>query len=172
MSVTLHHGRWQDHLPSDGGGHLAIVDPPYGDTSLSWDRTVHGWVQKLPVSVEQVWCFGSMRFHMEVACEFRGPRGARNFTYGQEVIWEKHNGSGFATDRFRRVHEIAMHWYRGTWGALHHVVPTTADATARQVRRKTRPTRRCHRARTTAAAASAAMPPPACVKRRATTTRC
>lgn len=39
------------------------------------------------------------------------------------VVWEKHNGSGFATDRFRRVHEHVLHWYRGPWKAIRHEVP-------------------------------------------------
>jgi site-specific DNA-methyltransferase (adenine-specific) len=40
--------------------------------------------------------------------------------------WEKHNGSGFATDRFRRVHETVTHWYRSRWSAIHRDVPTIA----------------------------------------------
>jgi site-specific DNA-methyltransferase (adenine-specific) len=58
----------------------------------------------------------------------------------QEIVWEKHNGSGFHADRFKRVHELAVLWYQGDWADLHHVTPTTADATPRTVRRKTRPT--------------------------------
>jgi site-specific DNA-methyltransferase (adenine-specific) len=41
----------------------------------------------------------------------------------QDVVWEKHNGSGFAKDRFKRVHEFATHWYRGDWSGIHHVAP-------------------------------------------------
>jgi site-specific DNA-methyltransferase (adenine-specific) len=54
-----------------------------------------------------------MRMHMDRRGDFNA------WTYGQEVIWEKHNGSGFASDRFKRVHEIAMHWYRGAWTDVH-----------------------------------------------------
>lgn len=43
--------------------------------------------------------------------------------YGQEVIWRKANGSGLATDRFRKVHEVAMHFYRGRWTELTRTVP-------------------------------------------------
>nr|WP_237527026.1 MULTISPECIES: site-specific DNA-methyltransferase [unclassified Streptomyces] len=42
------------------------------------------------------------------------------------VVWEKHNGSGFATDRFRRVHEHVLHFYRGPWRDQHHDVPRVA----------------------------------------------
>lgn len=112
-----------------------VTDPPYGDTSLAWDRSpVEGW-QALDGLGAQVWCFGSMRFHLGQRAAF----DAAGWKYGQEVIWEKHNGSGFATDRFRRVHEIAVHWYRGPWQTLRHEVPTTNDARARVVRRKGRP---------------------------------
>ena len=58
----------------------------------------------------------------------------------QDVVWEKHNGSIFHADRFRRVHEHALHWYRGDWADLYLAVPTTPDATAHTMRRKARPT--------------------------------
>jgi site-specific DNA-methyltransferase (adenine-specific) len=37
------------------------------------------------------------------------------------MVWEKHNGTGFAADRFKRVHELAVHLYRGSWSEVHHV---------------------------------------------------
>ncbi|WUV84650.1 site-specific DNA-methyltransferase [Streptomyces sp. NBC_01476] len=52
----------------------------------------------------------------------------------QDVVWEKHNGSGAGTDRFRRVHEHALHWYRGPWGEVHHDTPRVA-ATPAQIAR-------------------------------------
>ncbi len=57
----------------------------------------------------------------------------------QDVIWEKHNGSSFHADRFRRVHEQVAHFYRGAWDGIYKSVPTTPDATARTVRRQGRP---------------------------------
>jgi site-specific DNA-methyltransferase (adenine-specific) len=44
----------------------------------------------------------------------------------QDIVWEKHNGTGFAADRFKRVHEIITHWYRGDWSAVHHDTPRIA----------------------------------------------
>jgi site-specific DNA-methyltransferase (adenine-specific) len=38
----------------------------------------------------------------------------------QDVVWEKHNGSGFAADRFKRVHELVLHFYRDAWKDVHH----------------------------------------------------
>jgi site-specific DNA-methyltransferase (adenine-specific) len=132
--VTLYCGDCRDLLPLLGAVDAVVADPPYGDTSLEWDRIVDGWLQL--VEAPQLWCFGSLRHHLAV----HGLLEADGWKYGQEIVWEKHNGSGFAADRFKRVHEIAAHWYRGPWGALHLDPPVTLDATARQVRRKQRPT--------------------------------
>jgi site-specific DNA-methyltransferase (adenine-specific) len=33
------------------------------------------------------------------------------------------SGSGFAADRFKRVHELAVHWYQGEWRGLHLTPP-------------------------------------------------
>ena len=39
------------------------------------------------------------------------------------MIWEKPNGSNFVADRFNRVHEHALHWYRGNWRDIRHDTP-------------------------------------------------
>lgn len=132
--VTLWHGDCRElTLTAD----VVVTDPPYGDTSLTWDVWPDGWVDHaaaaLPDSAS-LWCFGSMRMHLSHRTEFDA------WTYGQEIVWEKHNGSGFSADRFKRVHEIAMHWYRGPWADVFKDPQFTNDATARTVRRKTRPT--------------------------------
>jgi len=130
--ITIYHGDCREILPSLKAD-AVVTDPPYGDTSLAWDSRVVGWLGL--VSVPQLWCFGSMRFWMDMADQFRSD----GWTYGQEIVWEKHNGSSFHADRFKRVHEFAVQWYRGAWSALHLDVPTTPDATRRTVRRKERP---------------------------------
>lgn len=119
----------------NGQAAAVITDPPYGDTSLEWDHRCDGWQQLAAWQAPQLWCFGSLRFHLAEREEFEDA----GWKLGQEVIWEKHNGSGFHADRFKRVHEIAVHWYRGEWASLHREVPVTMDATARTLRRKTRP---------------------------------
>lgn len=134
--VTLIHGEWQDESTEALEGltvDAIITDPPYGDTSLGWDRWPKGWVQQAAHISNAMWCFGSFKMFYANADEFDSWR------YSQEIIWEKHNGSGFANDRFKRVHELAVLWYQGEWADLRHETPTTADATARTVRRKTRP---------------------------------
>jgi site-specific DNA-methyltransferase (adenine-specific) len=114
---------------------LVLSDPPYGETSLAWDRWPNGWVKVAAEVSSSLWCFGSMRMFLLHHKEFE----AADWKLSQDIVWEKHNGSGFQNDRFKRVHEGATHWYRGAWESQHRDVPTTSDATARAVRRKGRP---------------------------------
>jgi len=62
------------------------------------------------------------------------------WTHAQEIVWEKQNGSGFHADRFKRVHELAVQFYRGEWAGVFKSPVMTPDATARTIRRKMRPT--------------------------------
>lgn len=132
--VTLHHADYRDHLEGLRAD-AVITDPPYGETSLNWDVWPTGWLADAARISDALWCFGSFRMFHENAAEF-----AAEWKLSQDLVWEKHNGSGFHADRFKRVHELPTFWYRGDWSALRHETPTTADATARTVRRKTRPT--------------------------------
>jgi len=124
-------------LPADSFDAI-VTDPPYGETSLQWDRWPVGWVQLALRALKptgSLWCFGSMRMFLETWEEFDGLR------FVQDVIWEKQNGSGFISDRFRRVHEHALHFVKtgAKWADVYKSPVFTMDATARQVRRKTRP---------------------------------
>jgi site-specific DNA-methyltransferase (adenine-specific) len=92
-----------------------VADPPYGETSLAWDRWPDGWLETAAGVTSSLWCFGSLRLYLERAAEFRAAR----WRLSQDLIWEKHNGSGFHSDRFRRVHEQATHWYTGDWRNVH-----------------------------------------------------
>ena len=124
-----------------------ITDPPYGDTSLDWDRQVAGWipaVARVLKPAASFWVFGSMRFLAPLFAEME----ANGFRYSQDIVWEKQNGTGFHADRFRRVHEHAVLFYRGAWADVHHDTQYTADATARAVRAKTRPAHTGHIAKT------------------------
>ena len=70
-----------------------VADPPYGETSLAWDRWPHGWLDVAATVTRSLWCFGSLRMYLEHAEEFdRGPRPG--WKLSQDIIWEKHNGSG------------------------------------------------------------------------------
>ena len=134
-AVELWHGDFRELLPKviakHGEPDLVCTDPCYGETSLDWDHWVDGWPELMPG--RSMWCFGSMRMFLDHRDEFAG------WKLSQEVVWEKHNGSGFQNDRFRRVHEHALHWYRGDWDDIYHEVPVTLDTRKREVRRKQRP---------------------------------
>lgn len=132
-SVTLYHGDFREVLPPTGYFAAIVTDPPYGETNLTWDRWVDDWPSTLAGRSRQMWCFGSMRMFLEHRDEFAP------WKFGQEIVWEKHNGSSFDTTRFRRVHELAAHFYQGEWSSLTKNMQTTPDATARVVRRKARP---------------------------------
>lgn len=126
-------------LPS-GSVDLILTDPPYGDTSLQWDRKVAHWPRealRLLRPSGSMWVFGSFRYFADA---FRTDLFA-GWQIAQDVVWEKHNGSSFHADRFKRVHELAAHLYplTSTWGAIYRQPQFTADATARAMRRKKRP---------------------------------
>jgi site-specific DNA-methyltransferase (adenine-specific) len=132
--VTLYLGDCREVLPALALTVDCIVaDPPYAETSLPWDRWPDGWPTVAATATSSMWCFGSMRMFLDRRDEFAG------WKLSQDIVWEKHNGSGFHADRFRRVHEHATHWYRGEWGSVHHDVPVTQDATARRIKTSGRP---------------------------------
>ena len=110
---------------------LTLADPPYGETSLTWDQWPETWVDTL--QSRSLWCFGSIRMLLEHFQEFSG------WKFAQDIVWEKQNGSSFHSDRFRRVHEGLTHWYTGKWSSLHKSPVMTPDAVSRQLRRKHRP---------------------------------
>lgn len=134
--VQLWHGDYRDELDmlAAAGAEAIVTDPPYGETNLAWDTWEPGWLGRAATIADTLWCFGSFRMFHEHADDF-----AEHWKYSQDIVWEKHNGSSLAADRFRRVHELAVMFYRGSWAAQHHEVPTTADATPRTVRRKAKP---------------------------------
>ncbi|WP_075737494.1 DNA-methyltransferase [Streptomyces acidiscabies] len=116
-TVALYLGDMREVLPAlHVKADLILADPPYSETSLAWDRWPDGWPTLAAKTSSSMWCFGSMRMFLD-----RGPEFA-DWKLSQDIVWEKHNGSGFAADRFKRVHEIATHWYRGDWSAVHHEV--------------------------------------------------
>ena len=114
-----------------------ITDPPYGQTSLKWDRWLSGWpdaVARVLKPTGSMWVFGNLRMFMDQRDDFA------IWKFAQDIVWEKHNGSSFHADRVRRVHEQAAHFYRGAWSDIWKGKVVTLDADRRTVnRKKTRP---------------------------------
>lgn len=160
MTARIITGDCRDLLAAHGPYDMLLADPPYGDTSLDWDRRVAGWESVARDCLKptgSMWVFGSMRFFLDMGGVFR----AAGWRYAQDivgmfdwpdpceaghVVWEKHNGSGFAADRFKRVHEFAVQLYRddAPWAGVYNEVQTTPDATAKAVRRKKPPAQTGH----------------------------
>lgn len=114
-TVSLFCGDMREVLPSlDICADAVCTDPPYGETSLAWDRWVDGWPALVAACTRSMWCFGSMRMFTSRWEEYAG------WKFSQDVVWEKDVGTGFSTDRFRRVHENACHFYRGAWSDVYH----------------------------------------------------
>jgi site-specific DNA-methyltransferase (adenine-specific) len=128
---TIYHGDFRD---GDFTAALIVADPPYGQTSLKWDRWVTEWPCRLLGVAPQLWCFGSMRMFMDHASEFE------KWNFSQDLVWEKHNGSSFHADRFRRVHEQVCHFYQGQWSSLTINTVRVMGGRKKVIRRKKRPT--------------------------------
>lgn len=119
-TVELYLGDCRDVLPALGiTADCIVADPPYGETSLPWDSWPAGWLDAAADVTRSLWCFGSLRMFLAHADEF-GP-----WKLSQDVIWEKQQGTGWTTDRFMRVHEHVVHWYRGSWADVRHETPRT-----------------------------------------------
>jgi len=132
--ITIYHGDARKILSGLDEADCVIADPPYGDTSLDWDIPIGGWLPKVKLSEKgSLWCFGSLRAFMKSFGEFKG------WNFSQDLVWEKHNGSNFHADRFRRVHEHVVQFYRGKWRKVYKEVVTTPDAVKKTARRKFRP---------------------------------
>lgn len=114
--VTLYHGNSLDLLAEHAdllAAEAIVTDPPYGEISLAWDVWPDGWPGLAAAVAKSMWCFGSMRMFLRHFDDFRG------WKLSQDIVWQKATGSGPAADRFRRVHEYALHWYRGKWREIY-----------------------------------------------------
>lgn len=81
MSVRILQGDCRDVLKSfaDETFDCIVTDPPYGETSLAWDRWQQGWpaaVRRVLKKTGSMWVFGSARMFHENASEFAGWRFA------------------------------------------------------------------------------------------------
>lgn len=139
-SIEIHQADMRERVASIGEAtvDLVLTDPPYGETSLPWDRWPAGWPQLMRRVLKPsgtMWVFGSLRMFFDNLADFDG------FRFVQDVVWEKHNGSGFLVDRFRRVHEHACQFQLAgaPWADVYANPQFTNDARARVLRRKEKP---------------------------------
>ena len=133
--ATIYHGDCREIFPClPWAKYVVIADPPYAETSLKWDRWPYGWPDALGTA-ESMWCFGSFRMFLDRWSQFEAWR------MSHEVVWEKHNGSNARNDRFRRVHELVVHFFNANipWVDIYKKPPVTNDALKRTIRRKGRP---------------------------------
>lgn len=145
MRAYVTPGDCRTDLDQHGTFDMLLADPPYGDTSLAWDKRCQGWIEvaaSLLKPTGSIWVFGSMRFFQDMGPAFK----AAGFRYAQDIVWEKHNGSSFHADRFKRVHEHVTQYYPtgSPWASIYNDVQKTLDATPRTARRKKRPTHTGH----------------------------
>ena len=76
MTVSTHRviaGDCRVLMPAQGPFDLILADPPYGDTSLAWDRRVDGWLTLARAALKPsgwLWVFGSLRSFMATAEQF------------------------------------------------------------------------------------------------------
>lgn len=105
--ITLYCGDCLEILPLIDRVDAVITDPPYGETSLEWDVWPEDWPMLLEQLTNSLWCFGSLRMFWEHRDEFHA------WKLAQDLVWEKHNGTSLHNDRFRKVHELAVQFYRG-----------------------------------------------------------
>jgi site-specific DNA-methyltransferase (adenine-specific) len=117
---------------------LVIADPPYGETSLKWDKWQKEWLAELPRILKptgSIWMFGSMRMFVDHASDLKG------LHLIQDLVWEKHNGANLHNDRFRRVHEnICQLIPKGfKWEETYKAPVWVYDAIKRAVKRHNKP---------------------------------
>ena len=121
---------------NDNSVDMVCVDPPYGTTTIDWDR---------PLNFEEMWqalnrivkpngniiIFGSQPFSSLVICSNIG-----HFKY--ELVWNKNKcGSpGLAKIRPQKVHENIMVFQRESKGATYNPIMETGDAYTRKSKKK------------------------------------
>lgn len=114
-TVTLYHGDCREVMPTLDRTDCIVADPPYGETSLPWDRWPDGWPSVAAGTSSSLWTFGSLRMFLTHRDEFAA------WKLSQDVIWHKPRGGVAARDRATvRVHEQVSHWYLGPWADVYH----------------------------------------------------
>lgn len=77
LTETVLAGDCRDLMPKRGPFDMILADPPYGDTSLAWDRRVDGWIALARAALRptgSLWVFGSLRHFMATVDRLAGCR--------------------------------------------------------------------------------------------------
>lgn len=128
--LRLFLGDCREVLPALGvQADLIVADPPYGETTLAWDRWPEGWLAIAAATAKSMWCWLPLR--QFATKPFRGLEFADagwRLSHDAEaswdhIVWDKEQASSFVADRFRRVHEPVHHWYHGSWAEVYHDTP-------------------------------------------------
>ena len=136
--MKLYNSSCFDIFPTldDNSVDMVCVDPPYGTTSITWDKILdfnHMW-QELNRIVKpngNVIVFGSQPFSAFLICS-----NIKQFKY--ELIWNKNKcGSpGLAKKRPQKVHENIMVFQRESKGATYNPIMEIGDAYKRKSKKK------------------------------------
>lgn len=136
-TCTLYLGDCRYVVPELGiKANVIIADPSYEQTKFQWDQWAPGWPLSLCTGIKpdaSLWCFGALRVFMDFRDEFA------EWEMAQDLVWEKHNGSSLHNDRFRRVHELCVHFYRGKWSNVYKKPLFTHDGVKKTIRRTLKP---------------------------------
>lgn len=143
--IVIYNCHWMEVVADLPLVDAVVTDPPYGETSLEWDTAELAWLSAMDRTIKasgSIWSFGSLKYLSKLLTS----AGMASWRQSQEIVWEKHNGSNFHADRFKRVHELIVQLYKRStpWEDVFKQPVYTNDATARAVRRKRRPTHTGH----------------------------
>ena len=121
---------------NDNSVDMVCVDPPYGTTTIDWDRQLNFeemWqaLNRIVKPNGNIIIFGSQPFSSLVICSNIG-----HFKY--ELVWNKNKcGSpGLAKIRPQKVHENIMVFQRESKGATYNPIMETGDAYTRKSKKK------------------------------------
>jgi site-specific DNA-methyltransferase (adenine-specific) len=121
-SVTLYLGDCRELLPAMAATGMrfdcAVTDPPYGETSLAWDRWPGGWPALVAALTSSMWCFGSLRMFLDRHDEFDE----------WSISHDDHLGQTQRLPAFVRTGSVAFTrrlciGIRGRWGSVLHEDP-------------------------------------------------
>lgn len=134
QAIIYHGDAWEIFPAMTVPISVVITDPPYGETRRKWDKWPDCW-PTLMLRAPSFWCWGSMRMFWDHHAEFA------TFRLAQEIIWEKQNGTSMHNDRFRRVHEMACHFYPQdrAWSDIHHDAQKEPTGARQVIKRSNKP---------------------------------